>query len=97
MGKAEEVLPELYEKEGIYADVICVDPPRKGCDAACLETIVKMAPKRIVYVSCDSATLARDLKYLCSNGYELRCARPVDLFGQTVHVEVVIMMQLVEK
>lgn len=97
VGKAEEVLPRLYREEGIYADVICVDPPRKGCDGACLETIVKMAPQRIVYVSCDSATLARDLKYLCANGYELRRARAVDLFGQTVHVESVIMMQLVEK
>ena len=97
VGKAEEVLPALYEQEGIYADVICVDPPRKGCDSACLETIVKMAPRRIVYVSCDSATLARDLKYLCANGYALRRVRAVDLFGQTVHVESVIMMQLVEK
>ncbi|MDE6942081.1 MAG: 23S rRNA (uracil(1939)-C(5))-methyltransferase RlmD [Lachnospiraceae bacterium] len=92
VGKAEEVLPDLYEREGIYADVICVDPPRKGCDAACLETIVKMAPRRIVYVSCDSATLARDLKYLCANGYELRRARAVDLFGQTVHVETVCLL-----
>lgn len=97
VGKAEEVLPDLYEREGIYADVICVDPPRKGCDAACLDTIVKMAPQRIVYVSCDSATLARDLKYLCANGYALQRVRAVDLFGQTVHVESVIMMQLVEK
>ncbi|MDE6620617.1 MAG: 23S rRNA (uracil(1939)-C(5))-methyltransferase RlmD [Lachnospiraceae bacterium] len=97
VGKAEEVLPALYQTEGIYADVICVDPPRKGCDAACLETIVKMTPKRIVYVSCDSATLARDLKYLCANGYELKRGRAVDLFGNTVHVESVIMMQLVEK
>lgn len=96
VGKAEEVLPRLYAEEGIHADVICVDPPRKGCDGACLETIVKMAPGRIVYVSCDSATLARDLKYLCANGYGLRRARAVDLFGQTVHVESVIMMQLVE-
>ena len=87
------MLPDLYEREGIYADVICVDPPRKGCDAACLETIVKMAPRRIVYVSCDSATLARDLKYLCANGYELRRARAVDLFGQTVHVEVACCLQ----
>lgn len=78
VGKAEEVLPALYEQEGIYADVICVDPPRKGCDPACLETIVKMAPRRIVYVSCDSATLARDLKYLCANGYALRRVRAVD-------------------
>lgn len=97
VGKAEEVLPHLYEKEGIHADVICIDPPRKGCDSACLETIRKMMPDRIVYVSCDSATLARDLKYLCANGYELRRARAVDLFGHTVHVESVIMMQLVEK
>ena len=92
VGKAEEVLPALYEQEGIYADVICVDPPRKGCDPACLETIVKMAPKRIVYVSCDSATLARDLKYLCANGYVLRRVRAVDLFGQTVHVETVCLL-----
>lgn len=92
VGKAEEVLPGLYEKEGIYADVICVDPPRKGCDSACLETICKMMPERIVYVSCDSATLARDLKYLCANGYELRRARAVDLFGHTVHVETVCLL-----
>lgn len=90
VGKAEEVLPKLYQEKGIRADVICVDPPRKGCDEACLETIVKMAPKRIVYVSCDSATLSRDLKYLCANGYELRRARAVDLFAQTVHVETVV-------
>lgn len=93
VGKAEEVLPGLYEREGIRADVICVDPPRKGCDMACLETIVTMAPGRIVYVSCDSATLARDLKYLCENGYELRRVRAVDLFGQTVHVEVACCLQ----
>ena len=62
VGKAEEVLPEKYEKEGIYADVIVVDPPRKGCEESVLDTMVKMQPKRIVYVSCDSATLARDLK-----------------------------------
>lgn len=93
VGRAEEVLPHLYETENIFADVICVDPPRKGCDEACLETIVKMAPKRIVYVSCDSATLARDLKYLCANGYELKKVRPVDQFGHTVHVECVTMLQ----
>lgn len=92
VGKAEEVLPKLYHEKGIRADVICVDPPRKGCDEACLETIVKMAPKRIVYVSCDSATLSRDLKYLCANGYELRRARAVDLFAQTVHVETCVLL-----
>lgn len=90
VGKAEELLPKLYENEGTYVDVICVDPPRKGCDEACLATMVKMAPKRIVYVSCDSATLARDLKYLCANGYELRKVRPVDQFANTVHVETIV-------
>ena len=97
VGKAEEVLPHLYETQHIFADVICVDPPRKGCDEACLETIIKMAPKRIVYVSCDSATLARDLKYLCANGYELKKVRPVDQFGHTVHVETVVLLSRVEK
>ena len=98
VGKAEEVLPRLYEEEHIFADVICVDPPRKGCDEACLNTIIKMAPQRIVYVSCDSATLARDLKYLCENGYEIRKVRAVDQFGQTVHVETVVLLsQLKQK
>lgn len=95
VGKAEEVLPEQYEKNQIYADVIVVDPPRKGCDEALLNTMVEMQPKRIVYVSCDSATLARDLKYLCENGYELKRVRPVDQFPHTVHVETVV--QLVHK
>lgn len=97
VGKAEEVLPEKYEKEGIFADVIVVDPPRKGCDSACLETMLKMQPKRIVYVSCDSATLARDLKVLCDGGYEVRRVRGVDQFGMTVHVECVVLMSRVEK
>ena len=87
VGKAEEVLPQKYESEGIYADVIVVDPPRKGCDEDCLCTMVQMAPKRIVYVSCDSATLARDAKYLCENGYELKKVRAFDNFPQSVHVE----------
>ncbi len=98
VGKAEEVLPEFYEKEkaagrAATADVIVVDPPRKGCDAMCLETILKMQPKRVVYVSCDSATLARDLKILCEGGYELKKVRAVDQFAHTTHVECVIMMQ----
>lgn len=92
VGKAEEVLPKLYEEEGIYADVICVDPPRKGCDEQCLSTMVKMEPEKIVYVSCDSATLARDLKYLCANGYRLEKIRPVDMFPHTGHVEVVCLL-----
>lgn len=90
VGKAEEVLPQKYESEGIYADVIVVDPPRKGCDEDCLRTMVLMAPKRIVYVSCDSATLARDAKYLCENGYELKKVRAFDNFPQSVHVETVV-------
>jgi 23S rRNA (uracil1939-C5)-methyltransferase len=93
LGKAEEVLPYLYEKEGIHGDVICVDPPRKGCDTKCLETILKMAPKKVVYVSCDSATLARDLKYLCSGGYKLTKARAVDQFCHTVHCESVCCLE----
>ncbi len=93
VGKAEEVLPEKYEKENIYADVIVVDPPRKGCDEKCLETMIKMAPKRIVYVSCDSATLARDLKYLCENGYEVKRVRGVDQFCHTVHTEVCVKLE----
>ncbi len=92
VGKAEEVLPEQYEKNHIYADVIVVDPPRKGCDEKCLETIVKMGPKRVVYVSCDSATLARDLKYLAERGYELVMVRGCDMFPWTTHVETVCLL-----
>lgn len=92
VGKAEEVLPREYKKNGVYADVIVVDPPRKGCDETLLETMVEMNPDRIVYVSCDSATLARDLKYLCERGYELRKVCPVDQFGMTVHVETVCLL-----
>lgn len=94
VGKAEEVLPEKYEKKGIYADVIVVDPPRKGCEEACLSTIVQMQPKRIVYVSCDSATLARDIKYLSERGYELKKAGIFDNFPQTTHVETVVQLSL---
>lgn len=101
LGKAEEVLPEFYRRkesddadEGmLHPDVIVVDPPRKGCDEKCLDTMLKMRPERIVYVSCDSATLARDLQVLKSGGYEVRRIRGVDQFGETVHVEVIIMMQ----
>ena len=99
VGKAEEVLPEYYaqyEKEHgkkAYADVIVVDPPRKGCDETLLDTMVEMRPERIVYVSCDSATLARDLKYLCERGYEIQKVKPVDQFPHTVHVETVCLLQ----
>lgn len=98
VGKAEEVLPDFYERElketGVKptADVIVVDPPRKGCDEALLNTIVEMSPKRVVYVSCDSATLARDLKFLNANGYKVEKVQPVDQFGHTVHVETVVLL-----
>ncbi len=92
VGKAEEVLPEKYGQGGIFADVIVVDPPRKGCDGACLDTMLKMKPERIVYVSCDSATLSRDLKILCEGGYELKKWRAVDQFPMTVHVETVCLL-----
>lgn len=92
VGKAEEVLPEQYEKHQIYADVIVVDPPRKGCDGVCLDTIVKMAPKRVVYVSCDSATLARDVKYLGERGYQVEKVRAVDMFPGAGHVETVCLL-----
>ncbi len=119
VGKAEEVLPAFYNRQGIeeqsgrggskttegggepetgerrmqeqmrHPDVIVVDPPRKGCDEKCLETMLAMQPERIVYVSCDPATLARDLKVLCGGGYELKRVRAVDQFGHTGHVECV--------
>lgn len=92
VGKAEEVLPEQYEKNHIKADVIVVDPPRKGCDELCLETIVKMAPEKVVYVSCDSSTLARDVKYLGENGYEVKRVRTVDMFGMSGHVETAVLL-----
>ena len=92
VGKAEEVLPAAYQKEESHPDVIVVDPPRKGCDEKCLDTMLKMAPSRIVYVSCDSATLARDLKLLCAGGYRLERVRPVDQFAHTVHVETVVLL-----
>ena len=99
VGKAEEVLPEYYaayEREHggktAHADVIVVDPPRKGCEESLLQTMVDMQPDRIVYVSCDSATLARDVKYLRRCGYELEKVRAVDQFPHTVHVETVVLL-----
>lgn len=101
VGKAEEILPQFYERHRhekesdgmLRPDVIVVDPPRKGCDEKCLKVMLEMAPERIVYVSCDSATLARDLRILCDGGYELRRVRPVDQFGHTVHVESTVLLQ----
>lgn len=102
VGKAEEVLPKYYQDyekehagEHARADVIVVDPPRKGCEESLLKTMVDMEPERIVYVSCDSATLARDLKYLCGDGekqgrYELVKWRAVDQFPMSVHTESIV-------
>ena len=92
VGKSEDVLPEQYEKHQIKADVIVVDPPRKGCDRAVLDTMLKMQPKRIVYVSCDSATLARDVKLLTEGGYHLERAVAVDQFCHSSHVETVVLL-----
>lgn len=93
VGKAEEILPQKYREEGIRADVVVVDPPRKGCEETLLQTIVQMKPKRVVYVSCDSATLARDLKYLTAEGYQVTQGTVVDQFCHTVHTEVCVKLE----
>ncbi|WP_281713696.1 23S rRNA (uracil(1939)-C(5))-methyltransferase RlmD [Anaerotignum lactatifermentans] len=92
VGAAEDVIPRLYEEKGITADVVVVDPPRKGCDSVLLDTIAAIAPKKVVYVSCDSATLARDLAYLCPKGYTIEKVKVVDMFPHTVHVETVVLL-----
>lgn len=96
VGAAEDVVPEYFEKNPeapeCQPDVIVVDPPRKGCDEKLLETMTLMKPERIVYVSCDSASLARDLKWLDGHGYKLEKVTPCDQFGQTVHVETVCLL-----
>ncbi len=91
VGAAEDIAPVLLEK-GNVPDVIVVDPPRKGCDGALLDTIISVMPKKVVYVSCDPATLSRDVKVLCENGYEMKKICPVDQFGHTVHCEVVTLL-----
>lgn len=95
-GAAEEVIPRLYQK-GVRADVVVVDPPRKGCEPVVLETIANMAPERVVYVSCNPATLARDLAILEEKGYKTVEVQPVDMFPHTAHVECVVLMSRVEK
>ena len=86
VGKAEEVVPKMY-KEGKRANVVDVDPPRKGCDEKVLDTIISMQPDRVVYVSCNPSTLARDLAYLNERGYKCHEIQPVDMFPHSVHVE----------
>ncbi len=90
-GRAEDIVTELY-RNGIKADVVVVDPPRKGCDQTLLETIIQMQPARIVYVSCNPSTLARDLKCLCACEYKICEVQPVDMFPWTEHVECVALM-----
>ena len=93
-GRAEEVYPAMIRErpEEAKADVVVVDPPRRGCDEILLSAMLSMAPARIVYVSCDPATLARDLKLLCDGGYALKAVQPVDCFPQTQHVETVVLL-----
>ncbi|MFD2611409.1 23S rRNA (uracil(1939)-C(5))-methyltransferase RlmD [Paenibacillus gansuensis] len=91
VGKAEEVIP-AWKQQGISADVVVVDPPRKGCDAVLLDTLVTMRPERIVYVSCNPATLARDLRHLVDGGYRVAEVTPVDMFPHTVHVECCLLL-----
>ena len=99
-GKSEEVVPEFYRTEnnserdntGKHPDVIVVDPPRKGCDSVLLDTIYAMAPKKLVYVSCDPATLARDVKLLTEKGFKLEKVAVVDQFGHSGHVESCVML-----
>lgn len=91
VGKSEEIIPELIEK-GIVPEVIVVDPPRKGCDIKLLDAIGKAKPRRVVYVSCDPSTLARDLKILEEKGYKTEKVQPVDMFPHTSHIETIVMM-----
>ena len=86
VGKAEDVVPKMY-KQGKRANVVVVDPPRKGCDEKVLDTIVSMQPDRVVYVSCNPSTLARDLAYLNEKGYKSLEVQPVDMFPHSVHIE----------
>jgi len=95
-GAAEVIVPLIY-KEGCHADVVVVDPPRKGCDQALLETITHMSPQRIVYVSCNPATLARDIKFLAANGFNPIEAQPVDMFPHTSHIETVVLITRVKE
>ena len=90
-GAAEDLAPVLL-KNGNIPDVIVVDPPRKGCDKKLLDTILSVKPERVVYVSCDPATLARDLKLLCESEYELKKVCPVDQFPHSTHVETVVLL-----
>ena len=99
VGAAEEVLPKWVEEQkregkdvGNLVDVVSLDPPRKGCDEACLSAVLELSPKRIVYVSCDPGSLARDIKYLGEGGYKLEKWVGIDNFPRTGHVETVVLL-----
>lgn len=92
VGKSEDIVPQLYNEQNVQPDVIVVDPPRKGCEASLLNLMLDIKPEKVVYVSCDSATLARDLKILCEDKYTVRKVQPVDMFPQTGHVETVCLL-----
>ncbi len=92
VGKAEEIFPDKAKRERVHADVIVVDPPRKGCGWELLDAILHVMPPKVVYVSCDSATLARDVKYLAEGGYEVVKVCPFDNFAMTVHVETIVLL-----
>lgn len=91
-GKSEVVIPEMIGR-GIKADVVVVDPPRKGCDESLLHAVAKMQPDRMVYVSCDPGTLARDLGIMETLGYKVVEVQPVDMFPETAHVETIVLIQ----
>ena len=90
-GDVAEKIVDLRDK-GIAPDVIVLDPPRAGCETSVLETAAAMGPRRIVYVSCNPATLARDLAILAELGYVTQAVQPVDMFPQTYHVECVALI-----
>ena len=96
VGKAEQPMPALHA-DGVSADVMVMDPPRKGCDKAVLQTLVAMAPRRLVYVSCNPQTLARDLAWLVKQGFVLDEVQPVDMFPHSMHVEAVARLSLPAK
>ncbi|MPW26349.1 23S rRNA (uracil(1939)-C(5))-methyltransferase RlmD [Alkalibaculum sp. M08DMB] len=89
LGKSEEKIVELL-KQGIKADIVIVDPPRKGCDEKLLDAIITMSPQKVIYISCNPATLARDLKVLNVGGYNIEEVQPVDMFAHTMHVETIV-------
>ena len=90
----QENVQKEQEKKGKIGkvDLIVVDPPRKGCDSRCLETILKIGPEKVIYVSCDPATLARDLKILAGGGYHIKKVQPCDMFPHTSHVETIVLL-----